>query len=165
MELEGRTLPVNVDCPVQKHWTRSLLHVFLCTHVGGMTLLHVVTCTVYCSCRCIMCSCRWSDIVRCHCQLYCVLVHCRWSDVSNSYVLSPVLCAHADVLCARADGVTLLRVIVNCAVCLCRWSDVTCCHLYCVLVLVYYVLVQVEWRYVLSSVLCRAAASTRVLLE
>jgi len=41
-----------------------------------------------------------------------------------------------------------------CIMCQCRWSDVTCRHLYCVFVLVYYVPVQVEWRYMSSSVLC-----------
>ena len=69
------------------------------------------------------------------------------TQVENYWLAAAlVLCTHACVLCARAGGVTLLGVIVNCTVYLCRWRDVTCRHLYYVLELVYYVPVQVEWR-------------------
>jgi len=80
------------------------------------------------------------------------------TQVENYWLAAAlVLCTHACVLCARAGGVTLLGVIVNCTVYLCRWRDVTCRHLYYVLELVYYVLVQVKWCYMSSSVLCTRA--------
>jgi len=71
------------------------------------------------------------------------------SEALTCYMSSSVLCIRAGVLCASAGGVTLRVVICIvyscwCIMCRCRWSDVTCRHLYCVFVLVYYVLVQVE---------------------
>jgi len=65
-------------------------------------------------------------------------------------MLSPVLCtARAGVLCARAGGVILLGVTVNCTVYLCTAGGVmlvtvTCCHLYCVLMQMYCALVPME---------------------